>query len=208
MRPRLLISAVIAVTLSLGTVASPSNASAQEPFLGEIIWVGFNFCPRGFAAADGQLLPISQNTALFSLYGTTYGGDGRTTFGLPDLRSRVPVHTGDGPGLTSRALGSKGGEEAHSLTSNEMPAHSHGATASVNASDDPGNNASPDGALPALAECTNYDGDGPTSPVTMSSSMVSVSIGNAGGNQAHNNMQPFLTLNACVAITGLFPSRN
>lgn len=208
MRSKLLISAGVVVALSLGTFVTPTKASAQERYIGEIIWVGFNFCPRGFTPADGQLLSIAQNSALFSLYGTTYGGDGRITFGLPDLRSRVPLHTGQGPGLNSRPLGSKGGEEAHSLTSNEMPAHSHGATASVNASDDPGNNASPDGALPALAECTNYDGDGPTSPVTMSSSMVSVSIGNAGGNQAHNNMQPFLTLNACVAITGLFPSRN
>lgn len=207
MYTKLLISAGLAVAMSLGTVATPSKASAQERYLGEIIWVGFNFCPRGFAPADGQILSIAQNTALFALYGTTYGGDGRTTFALPDLRSRVPVHNGTGPGLTSRPLGSKGGEEAHSLTSNEMPAHSHGATASVNASDDPGNNASPDGALPALAECTNYDGDGPTSPVTMSPSMVSVSIDNAGGNQAHNNMQPFLTLNACVAVQGIFPSR-
>lgn len=204
MDKQLVIAVFAVVAFSLGTVATPTHASAQERFIGEIIWVGFNFCPRGFSRADGQLLSIASNTALFSLYGTTYGGDGRTTFALPDLRGRAPIHNGQGPGLPSYQLGSKGGEVNHTLTPTEMPVHSHSAT--VNASTDDGNSASPDGALPAFAECTNYDSDGPMSQVPMSSSMVSV--GNAGGSQAHNNMPPYLSVMACIAIQGIFPSRN
>ncbi len=204
MDKQLVIAVFAVVAFSLGTVATPTHASAQDRFIGEIIWVGFNFCPRGFARADGQLLSIASNTALFSLYGTTYGGDGRTTFALPDLRGRTPIHNGQGPGLPDYRLGSKGGAVTHTLTPTEMPVHSHSAT--VNASTDDGNSASPDGALPAFAECTNYDSDGPMSQVTMSSSMVSV--GNAGASQAHNNMQPFLSVMACIATQGIFPPRN
>ena len=105
---------------------APTAAQAQEPFLGEIRWVGFNFAPRGWASCDGQILPISQNTALFALLGTTYGGNGQTTFALPDFRSRTILHQGQGPGLSNRSLGEVGGTEVHTLTIPEMPGHAHG----------------------------------------------------------------------------------
>ena len=114
--------ALVAAALTL----APAAAHAQEPFIGEIRWVAFNFAPVGWAKCDGQLLPISQNTALFSLLGTTYGGNGQTTFALPDFRSRTIVHQGQGPGLSNRDMGEQGGTESHTLTIAEMPAHSHG----------------------------------------------------------------------------------
>jgi len=119
------IAHVFISVLTLSAALVPRSAVAQEPFIGEIRWVGFNFAPRGWAPCDGQLLAISQNTALFSLLGTTYGGDGRTTFALPDMRGRVPVHKGQGPGLTNRDLGEAGGQESVALTTAQMPSHTH-----------------------------------------------------------------------------------
>ncbi len=166
----------------------------SEPFLAEIRIVGFNFAPRGWAFCDGQILPINQNQSLYSLLGTTYGGDGRTTFALPDLRSRTPFHRGDG-----YQLGQKGGAETVTLTAAEIAAHTHVAKASSTA----GNNPIPAGNL--LGSVSNIYRDPETSTMT---AMRSGTVTNAGGGQAHDNMQPYTTLGFCIALQGLFPSRN
>jgi microcystin-dependent protein len=165
------------------------------PFIGQITLFAGNFAPRGWAFCDGQLLAISQNTALFSILGTTYGGDGRTTFALPDLRGRAPVHAGSsgGPGLTPRLLGEQGGEEAHTLIQSEMPAHAHGGRASTG--DQTTNR--PSGAYPARGGVYASSQDTTTGPGEPS-----------GGGQPHGNMQPYLGLNYIIAMEGIFPSRN
>ncbi|MEM7221469.1 MAG: tail fiber protein [Pseudomonadota bacterium] len=170
-----------------------------EPFVGQLTMFAGNFAPRGWALADGQLLSVSQNDALFSLYGTIYGGDGRTTFALPDMRGRIPLHEGTGPGLTSRSLGAKGGVEQVTLGVNEMPPHSHGPlTDSRQATD-----ATPAaGQVTADAEITMYTDSAPDTD------MAAEGILNAGGTQPHTNMMPFLAVNFIVALTGLFPSQN
>ncbi|HRX01617.1 MAG: phage tail protein [Anaerolineae bacterium] len=169
----------------------------SEPFLAEIRIVGFNFAPRGWATCDGQILPINQNQALFSLLGTTYGGDGRTTFALPDLRGRTPAHVGDSGGGWAITQGQKSGEETHTLSVGEIASHTHqamGSSAQANNNDPTGH---------VLAQSgTIY---GPASSLTP---MRAGSIGNAGGGQAHDNMQPYLALNFVIALQGLFPSRN
>ena len=165
----------------------------SEPFLGEIRIVGFDFAPRGWALCDGQILPINQNQSLYSILGTTYGGDGRTTFALPDLRGRSPMHTG-----TGHPLGQRAGEETHTLTENEMPAHTHAARAS---------GAEGTQIVPTdnvLARSVNQVYHEPTNLTALQAGTVS----NVGGSQAHDNMQPFLTLNFIIALQGLFPSRN
>lgn len=165
----------------------------SEPFLAEIRIMSFNFPPKGWAFCNGQVLPINQNQALFSLLGTTYGGNGTTNFALPDLRSRVPVHVGSG-----FALGQRAGTTTHTLTTSEMPQHNHIALGSSNAVS--GNNPTGTylGENPALLYGPFQD------VVTMSTS----SISSAGGSQPHQNMQPFLTLNFCIALQGIFPSPN
>lgn len=163
----------------------------STPFLSEIRIMSFNFPPKGWAFCNGQLLPINQNQALFSLLGTTYGGDGRVNFALPDLRSRVPLHMGSG-----FTLGERGGEEAHTLNISELPAHSHAPTgSSANASQ-----VAPTGNLWAVTTNGGYAG----SPDT---TLNPASILNAGGSQPHNNMSPYLTLNFCIALQGIFPSQ-
>jgi len=170
----------------------------SEPFLAEIRVVGFNFAPRGWAFCDGQILPINQNQSLYSLLGTTYGGDGRTSFALPDLRGRTPIHRSDG-----YALGQKGGEETITLTAAQIAAHSH----TVKASSLPGTNTEPLGAyLAAPADPTDLTYREPQAATT--TALRSGTVTNAGGGQAHNNMQPFIALNFCIALQGLFPSRN
>ena len=168
----------------------------SEPFLGQIQPFGFNFAPRGWALCDGQLLNISGNTALFSLLGTTYGGDGRTTFGLPDVRGRAALHFGSGPGLTPRAIGQKGGTENVVLTTAEIPSHSHALRATSSEAD----NSKPEGN--ALANSLTYKTE------ATDSIMAGDSIANTGGSLAHPNMQPFLVVNWCIALVGTFPSRN
>lgn len=173
----------------------------MDPFIGEIIMFGGNFAPRGWALCDGSLLPISQNQALFSILGTTYGGDGRTTFALPDLRGRAPIHAGSGPGLRPRSLGQKGGEEDVTLTSNQMPAHTH----DVGCSAQVGNAGTPAGNVPAAEKAAAADVYQTSAPnQTMSSAMIH----SAGGGQSHDNMQPFLAVNFIIALVGTFPSRN
>jgi len=161
--------------------------------MSELRIFSFNFAPKGWAMCNGQFLPINQNQALFSLLGTTYGGNGQTTFALPDLRSRVPMHMGDG--LT---LGQRAGEEAHTLNINELPAHNHFVKGSTDG---------PTSATPAsnfFASNTSFAPYGPTQGAAMNPACV----GNIGGSQAHENRAPFLTLNICIALQGIFPSQN
>lgn len=166
------------------------------PYIGEIKIFSFNFAPKGWAVCDGRIMQINQNQALFSLLGTTYGGDGRTTFGLPDFRGRVPLHFGNASYGGTVILGQKGGEETHTLTVPEIPAHSHTPA---------GSNAAPDVAAPVgnfWAAATNgysNSADGAMSPAA---------IGNSGGGQGHENRSPFLAVTICIALVGIFPSRN
>ena len=169
----------------------------SEPFLAEIRMVGFNFAPRGWAFCDGQILPINQNQSLYSLLGTTYGGDGRTSFALPDLRSRTPTHT-NVDGDPSRQLGKKAGVETVSLTAAQIPSHTH----TLKASSADGNVRAPSGNI--LGGAALYR----THLQERTTSLRPGSISNAGGGQAHENMQPYLTLSFTIALQGLFPSRN
>lgn len=169
-----------------------------EPFIGEIKMFGGNFAPRQYALCNGQLLPISQNTALFSLLGTTYGGNGQTTFGLPDLRGRVPLHHGHGPGLSQRTLGETFGTETVTLNNAQMPMHNHAQQASTS----PATSAAGPSGAPAAAATPLYGSDSPQ--VAMAAPAVSPS----GGGQPHDNMAPYLTLNFIIALQGIFPSRN
>lgn len=170
----------------------------SEPFLAEVRMVGFNFPPRGWALCDGQILPINQNQSLYSLLGTTYGGDGRTSFALPDLRGRTPIHVGRSNGGVQHELGQKSGEESHTLSEPEMPQHTHKllATNTGNGSTSPADN------VFANAGADLYNAA--DSLVDLNAGAVS----NVGGGQAHENMQPYLALNFCIALRGLFPSRN
>lgn len=165
-----------------------------EPFLAEIRMMSFGFAPKGWATCDGQLLPINQNQALFALLGTTYGGDGRVNFGLPDLRGRVPNHTGG----SGHFLGERGGEQAHTLSISELPTHTHIASgANTN-----GTVVIPGGNLLAGSPSQLYVA--PQNPVALHANTV----GSIGGGQAHQNMQPYLTINFSIALQGIFPSQN
>ena len=168
-----------------------------EPFLSEIRIMSFDFAPKGWAMCNGQLLPINQNQALFSLLGTTFGGDGRVNFGLPDNRGRTPIHVGSG-----HNLGERGGEQAHTLSIAEIPTHMHVAFG-VNLAA-----ATSDPTTALLAQPSQALGTVYLSPPTALGAMNPASIGNVGGSQAHLNMQPFLTLTFCIALQGIFPSPN
>jgi microcystin-dependent protein len=163
-----------------------------EPFLGELRIFSFNFPPKGWALCNGQLLPINQNQALFSLLGTTYGGDGRQTFALPNLQGRVPFHAG-----ANLVQGEIGGEEAHTLIASEMPIHTHTAFGSSNG---------PSAASPAGALWASLSGGGYLAGVN--TTMHPASLTTAGGSQPHDNMSPYLVFNFCIALQGIFPSRN
>ena len=176
----------------------------SEPFIGEISIFAGNFAPRGWALCDGQLLSISQNSALFSLLGTTYGGDGRTTFGLPDLRGRVPMHPGNGPGLTPRSLGEKGGVEDVNLTINQMPSHSHHASGIVRAYNGDPDSESPDETV--LANGQFYSSQSPDA--NMHADSVQMTVDNSGGSQPHTNIQPYQCVNYIIALEGIYPSRS
>ena len=165
-----------------------------EPFLSEIRIMSFVFAPKGWALCNGQLLPINQNQALFSLLGTTYGGDGRVNFGLPNLQGNVPIHMGSG-----FTLGEKGGEQSHTLSIAELATHIHTLNGTSTASSQP----VPTGALLATSAATDPIYSAPSSLVAMAPG----TIGNTGGSQAHLNMQPFLVLSFCIALQGIFPSQ-
>ena len=174
----------------------------SDPFIGEIKMVGFNFAPVGWAECDGQLLAIAQNSALFSLFGTYYGGDGRTTFGLPDLRGRFPMHNGTGPGLSSRSIGAKQGTETNTLTESQLASHSHSGTVVTSTSE--GDRSDPAGAYPARPEEPVQPYAGSTGG-TMAAG--SVQTYDAGGGQPVNNMPPFQVITFIVALVGIYPSR-
>lgn len=168
-----------------------------EPFLSEIRLMSFEFAPKGWALCNGQLMPINQNQALFSLLGTSFGGDGQTNFALPDLRGRTPIHAGSG-----HTLGERGGEQAHTLSIAEMPQHTHVLNGTSNNATQP--SPSPNNETMGYAKAGNQMYGGPQNLVAMSSLMV----GNTGGSQAHLNMQPYLTISFCIALQGIFPSPN
>lgn len=170
-----------------------------DPFLAEMRVFPFGFAPKGWALCDGQLIAISQNTALFSLLGTTYGGDGRVTFALPDMQGSVPIQQGQGAGLSPRVLGETGGSDTVTLLSSEMPAHSHNATAQTV---DQGDNRIPAPTL-NLGNTQIYANPNPNSPATLDSSALTP----VGGSQPHNNLMPYLTLNFNIALQGIFPQR-
>lgn len=182
-------------------------AKAQDQFVAEIRIFSGNFAPKGWAFCNGQLLSISQNTALFSLLGTTYGGDGKTTFALPNLNGRVPIEAGQGPGLSIRDLGETGGEESVTLLSSEIPAHSHivtnGSTA-LPANNGIGNLDTPSESYPATSS-KSYSS---TSNATMNTTGTTATVDPAGGNLPHNNLQPYLTLRYIIALQGIYPPRN
>lgn len=202
-------AAIIAASVAgLGATTAPSYAQASDPFLGQIAFVAFNFTPRGWAACDGQLLPIAQNSALFSLLGTIYGGDGRTTFALPDMRGRIPLHPGNGPGLPSYTQGQRVGNAETQLTTNQLPSHTH----TLRATTEEGTTTDPTGALPAIPQALPLQGAPKVasykSGATVKQNMASDAVTNTGGNQAFSNLQPSLSVRCIIAITGIFPSRN
>ena len=171
----------------------------SDPFLGQIQPMGFDFAPAGWAKCDGQLLSIASNQALFALLGTTYGGNGQTTFELPDLRGRTPLHEGTGPGLSPRPIGSIGGEDTHQLSINEMPSHSHvmtvRATGQPSGSDMPENN--------HLASGDFYS----SAPPDIAMGAAAIQVQTSGGGAAFNQMPPFIAVNWCIALVGIFPSQ-
>jgi microcystin-dependent protein len=169
-----------------------------DPFLAEIRLFGFNFAPRGWALCQGQIVPITQNQALFSLLGVTYGGNGQTNFGLPDFRGRAPLHWGQGPGLQNFSLGQAGGETNHQLVANEIPAHSHVPQATAATADQ----TSPAGNTWAASPAAPY------APFSGAVDLSSAAIAAAGGYAPHPNEQPYLALNFCIALQGIFPSRS
>ena len=190
----------------------------SEPFIGEIRMFGFNFPPRNWVTCSGQLLPISQNPTLYALINGYYGGDGRTTMGVPDLRGRAPISSGQAPGLSYYTLGERGGSELTYLNDTQIPSHSHTATPNLEsltpAANSTGNEGSPGGNVPA-----EYTMQGARSPANFYSNAAdtnlkagtvtgTIAIGDNGGGQPHNNRPPYIALNFCMAIAGLFPPRN
>ncbi|MEA2822491.1 MAG: hypothetical protein QOJ86_4495 [Bradyrhizobium sp.] len=168
-----------------------------DPFVAEIRIFPFFFAPKGWAFCDGQILPLSQNTALFSLLGTTYGGDGKSNFALPNMQGNVPMHPGQGPGLSLHDLGETGGSETVSLLESEMPAHSHG----LRGVDDNGSFKTPANMFFAGGNAMYF------TPAAVNTNLADQVLAPAGGDQPHNNMQPYLTLNFCIAMQGVFPPR-
>lgn len=191
----------------------------MDEFIGTIKMFGFNFTPRSYELCQGQLMQISQNTALFSLLGTAFGGNGSTTFGLPDLRGRVPIGMGQGPGLTNYTIGNTGGVETVTLNTNQMPQHNHlaeGVSVKINASDAAADQPSPTGHVLATSnfmsgrdpvEVNTYSDAAPNVALSSSSVEVSGSVAPAGGSQPHENRMPYLALNFCICTQGIFPSR-
>jgi microcystin-dependent protein len=190
LQPYLTVNYIISL---FGIFPDPNTSSigGTQPYLSEIRWVAFNFAPKGYALCNGQFLPINQNQALFALLGTTYGGNGQTNFALPDLRGRVAIHEGN-----EHTLGERGGQQAHTLTMNELPAHTHSITASGN----PADGKTAQNQIFGVTSTSSYAfvPDSATEPVTTT----------VGGSQAHLNMQPFLSLTAIIALEGVFPSQN
>jgi len=180
----------------------------MEPMIGEIRIFAGNFAPRNWAFCDGQLLAISQNQALFSILGTTYGGDGRTTFALPDLRGRAPIGPGNGPGLSTYTLGERGGVETVTLTTNQIPSHNHLAQVSVSVGANTESATSGEAANSTLGEAGANVYNNKPADEKLGGVNASATIGNTGGNQSHENRQPYLAVYYIIAIQGVFPSRS
>jgi microcystin-dependent protein len=201
-----------AMAAALSCVAfAPQQAAAQAvPYLSTIQWFGSNFCPVGWASAEGQLISIASNTALFSLLGTTYGGDGRTTFALPDLRGRSPLGVGQGPGLSNYTLGEQAGDRTVTLNAQNLPQHSHPAslTATLRASSANGDSADPSGRVLANGRTARVY-NAPPANVAMDASSVTVQTSSSpqGAGQPFDNSQPYLGMIACIATQGIFPPR-
>ncbi len=181
----------------------------MEPFIGQIMVVGFNFAPRGWAMCQGQLLPISQNTALFSLLGTIYGGDGRTTFALPDLRGRAAIGMGQGPGLSNHPIGQVSGSEQVTLNTNQIPSHTHALQLSAAVQVSTSNPNSDEAAGGFLTNTSNnFYATAGTAGNNLGGVSASGTAANTGGNQPFSIMQPYLAMNYVIALVGIFPSRN
>ena len=179
----------------------------MNPFIGEIKMFGGNFAPRSWAFCDGQLLAISSNSALYSILGTTYGGDGRTTFALPDLRGRAAMHAGNAPGLTPRILGERFGTETNTLNVSQLPSHNHSAEGTLYAAQAPGNERVP-GGFNLAGNTTNEQFSSAAANVAMAANNVAVTVGNTGNNMGVNNIQPSLVVNYIIALYGTYPSRS
>jgi microcystin-dependent protein len=223
-----LVRPLLPVVVLAGGLSAPTLAMAgTDNFIGEVMWVGFNFCPRGWAAADGQLLPIAQNSALFSLLGTQYGGDGRVNFALPDLRGRTMVHVGTGPGLSNILQGEVGGAETQTLTFAQMPRHSHSATTTISeleitstlyGSSSSASSSTPAGAALATTkkQVPAYAASPPNQAMATGSVQSTVTGGTAtttvdatsSGTQPVSVRDPYLALRACIALQGIFPPRD
>ncbi|MGA8153990.1 MAG: tail fiber protein [Terriglobales bacterium] len=187
---------ILTFVAALSSLAS-IPAKAQQPYIGEIRYVAFNFAPQGWGLCDGQILPINQNQALFSLIGTTYGGDGVRTFALPDMRGRVPVATGQGTNLSNRVIGQLGGQETVALTVDQMPRHRH----SLHASSAGANSLAPAGSVLADSTQAIYNTQSPDATLKPGS------VGKTGGGAPHENMPPFLAMTCVIALEGIFPSQ-
>lgn len=203
------------LVFALMSFSAPAQ-SGVDPYIGEVMWTGANFCPRGWTEASGQILPISTNTALFSLYGTIYGGDGRSTFALPDLRGRSAVHEGAGPGLARMRQGEKGGVETVTLTQSNLPSHNHGltaATVTLSASGEAGDSPAPEARMLADGQRAALYGDVPADvaeikPLAAESAEVGGQTDLAGAGAAVATRSPYIAMRACVALVGTFPPRN
>jgi len=187
----------------------------SQPLIGEIKLFAGNFAPRTWAFCEGQLLAISSHSALFSILGTTYGGDGRSTFALPDLRGRAAIAPGSGPGLPTYRLGQRSGSPTNTLTANQLPSHTHAAAGTTKVSNADGTTNNPEGKVLATGKAvvdrsTSFNANiyGDASNANMAVNEVSVTLGNTGGNQSINNMQPYLATNYIIALQGLYPSRS
>lgn len=179
-----------------------------DPYIGQIMMVGFNYAPQGWALCNGQLIPISNNQALYSLLGTNYGGDGRTTFALPDLQGRVPMHQGNGPGLTNRSVGQRAGEENVTLNVTQIPVHNHNGSLQFRASSQNADESSPADHYNAVETGGRNPLNGYRSDFDTEMGSTPFSTDNAGDSQPHSNMPPFLVTNFVIALQGIFPVRN
>jgi microcystin-dependent protein len=204
-------SKLLAQSQNSTLAVNPTPASISTGTIGQITMFAGNFAPAGWAFCQGQILPISSYDALFSILGTTYGGDGRTTFALPDLRGRVPISAGQGPGLSNRNLGSKGGEETTSLKTSQMPSHTHNISnsATIKCSASAGTSSDPQNGFPArnAADIPHYTTSG-SKYMAADNVEVTSTAGTSGQGQSHNTMQPFLTINYIICINGDYPSRS
>ena len=195
-----LIPTALGALLALGALCVTPTADAQQPFIGEVVCGGWNFCPQGWAECSGQLMPIAENDALFALIGTTYGGDGQTTFALPNIQSRTMVGQGQGAGLSSKVIGETGGVESVTLTPSQIPSHTHAMVAHMGAE----KSASPTNRIagPAPISAPVYTGTAPNTTLKAST------LSSVGGSQPHNNLQPYLAVKCCISLFGVFPSPN